>query len=183
MAGFAAFLAGLEPGDSATWLSVFLGILTTVGAVVVFAQLKTRERRQALTDLHSHLTSGEVAGARDTIGRLLYPTSDGETPASGDSIRAYFTLIWAVQRSRNVFKMNRLPWLTKSQKESVYSRLTRFGARKDAARALTWNLDEIVESVRIVHQDYHSQLELVDTDAWEEFEALMPARLSSTWQR
>lgn len=91
-------------GDLATWVSVALTVITGVVAAFVFVGLRLRDRRQALTDLHISLQSGETAAARNTIGSLLYATRTRDRPPPLASIAAYFAHIYAIQRARNVFR-------------------------------------------------------------------------------
>jgi len=178
---------GLEVGDLATWAGVLLSFATAIIAVFVFFGLRRRERRQALADLHVSLTSGETAAARNTIGTLLYSTSRSDLPSRLDAIAAYFALIWALQRSRNVFRTYLLPANELDSPMSRWGAVTRGRSRRDAAEALSWNLTEIAENVVRFHDEFCAQWDVEDADAWEEISPFVGAdairrRLSSSEQ-
>ncbi|GAA3939603.1 hypothetical protein [Microbacterium soli] len=161
-------------GDLATWIEVLCTAVAGGAAVLVFVTLRLRERRQALTDLHTSLTSGEIAQARNAIGALLYSGIDGGRANRLASIEAYFTLIWAVQRARNVFRTFRIRWtsLGAPQRQIV----TRMHAGwKDASLALTWNLTEIAENIVRFHDLYGREWSIEDTDAWADISAYIDA--------
>lgn len=154
-------------GDLATWVSVVLTVIAGVTAVIGFVTLRRRERRQALTDLHASLTSGEAAAARNTIGTLLYASSEDDCPARLDAIAAYFALIWAVQRARNVFRIYSLEW---RDLEAPSTRLERIKSSRsgDAKDALTWNLSEIAVNIVQFHDRYGANWSVEDKDAWDD---------------
>jgi len=159
---------GLEVGDVATWAGVLLSLATAVIAAVVFFGLRRRERRQALADLHVSLTSGETAAARNTIGTLLYSTGSSDLPSRLDSIAAYFALIWALQRSRNVFRTYLLPANELDSPMSRWGAVTQGRSRRDAAEALSWNVTEIAENVVRFHDEFGEKWAVEDADAWKE---------------
>lgn len=158
-------LSGL--GDLATWVSVLLTVIAGVTALFGFVTLHRRERKQALTELHSSLTSGETAQARNTIGTLLHAQDEADRPARLESIAAYFSLIWAVQRARNVFRIYSLEW---QDLEAPSTRLGRIKAprRGDAKEALTWNLSEIAVNIVQFHDLYGADWGVEDKDAWND---------------
>lgn len=175
---------GLEIGDLATWAGVMLSLATAVIAAVVFVGLRRRERRQALADLHVSLTSGETAAARNTIGTLLYSSRRRDLPSRLDAIAAYFALVWALQRSRNVFRTYLLPANELDSPMSRWSAVTRGRSRRDAAEALSWNVTEIAENVVRFHDEFGKPWGVEDADAWEEISPFVGAdairrRLSS----
>lgn len=155
-------LSGL--GDLATWASLLVTLLGAIAAGLAFWWLRRRERRQALTDLHASLTSGETAHARHIMGTLLYADPQ-DRPAKLDSIAAYFALIWALQRARNVFRTFGMHWRELNQPQTRLSALSATG-RKDASIALTWNLTEIAENILRFRAEYKTIWNVEDGDAW-----------------
>ncbi|MDL9978602.1 hypothetical protein [Microbacterium candidum] len=155
------------PGDLATWVSVVFTLIAGASAAIAFVMLRRRERRQALTDLHASLTSGETARARNTIGTLLYSNEAGDQPTRTESIEAYFALIWALQRARNVFRTYSLYWRAL---DAPQSRLHSIAPSRssDASLALTWNLTEIAENVVQFHDLYSAKWAIEDEDAWDD---------------
>lgn len=151
------------PGDLATWVSVALTLVAGAAAVSGFVMLRRRERRQALTDLHVALTSGEIAQARNTVGAVLYSSDSG--PTRTQAIEAYFALVWAVQRARNVFRTYGIRWRPLDAPQHVLTRVMRAG-HTDAAFALTWNLTEMAESVVRFRDLHRDDWEIDDDDAW-----------------
>jgi len=161
-------------GDLATWVSVAFTVLAGLAAIAGFAMLRRRERRQALTELHTSLTSGETARARNTIGTLLYAAEQDVKPGKLDSIEAYFALIWALQRARNVFRTYALEWRELSAPQPRLTKL--MGSRKsDASLALTWNLTEIAENVVLFHDTFREPWAVEDDDAWADIGAYVDA--------
>ena len=106
----------LEVGDWATWVGSIGALVIAVVAGAATWQLRRRERRLALVELHAVLTSGEIAAGRNTIGTLLYSESPDEVPSRLESIEAYFRLIWAVQRACNTFLLYKFDWSPPTQK-------------------------------------------------------------------
>jgi len=160
---FGVELSGI--GDLAAWIAVVFTALAGAAAIAVFATLQSRERRQALSDLHASLTSAETAQARNVIGALLYSRAEDDKPGRLASIEAYFALIWALQRARNVFRTYRIRWIPLEPTKGRLSELTRPG-RKDAKLALTWNLDEIAENVVRFRDLFGREWAVEDADAW-----------------
>lgn len=136
--------------------------------------LRRRERRQALTELHSSLTSGETASARNLIGTLLYSAQESNQPSRAESIEAYFALIWALQRARNVFRTFGIQWTPLDAPQRRLTNVMRSGSA-DATLALTWNLIEIAENVIRFHDDYGSDWSVEDEDAWADISAYVDA--------
>ncbi|WP_449407304.1 hypothetical protein [Microbacterium maritypicum] len=161
-------------GDWTSALGVLFSILTAVVAAFAFGSLRKRERRQALTDLHASLTSGETAAARNVIGTLLHSPNSREHPSRLDSISAYFTLIWSLQRARNVFRTQLLPAKELNAPMSKWERLVP-GRLRDATEALTWNLDEIAGNIVRFHDVYGTKWNVEDDDAWAEISAYINA--------
>lgn len=175
---------GLDIGDLATWVGVLLSLVTATIAAVVFFGLRRRERRQALSDLHVALTSGETAAARHAMGTLLYSPQTSDHPSRLDAIAAYFALIWALQRSRNVFRTYLLPANELDSPMSRWSAVTRGRSRRDAAEALSWNVTEIAENVVRFHDKFGEPWAVDDADAWKDISQFVGAdtirrRLSS----
>lgn len=160
---FGVELSGI--GDLAAWIGVLFTALAGGAAIAVFVTLRLRERRQALSELHASLTSAETAQARNVIGALLYSGVEEDKPGRLVSIEAYFALIWALQRARNVFRTYRIKWIPLGPTKSRLSEMTRPG-RKDAKLALTWNLDEIAENVVRFHDVFGREWAVEDGDAW-----------------
>lgn len=154
-------------GDLATWVSVAFTVIAGISAAVAFVMLRRRERRQALTDLHASLTSGETARARNTVGTLLYAQDEADHPPRLESIEAYFALIWALQRARNVFRTYSLHWIALEAPPISRSGLTA-PRSNDATLALTWNLTEIAENVVQFHDLYSTGWAIEDEDAWDD---------------
>lgn len=152
-------------GDVATWATLAFTVIAGLAAAGAFWVLRRRERRQALTELHSSLTSGETAQARNVIGTLLYSSSDERRPGKADSIEAYFALIWALQRARNVFRTFNIHWTPLTASQGRLASLMSAGS-KDASLALTWNLVEIAENVARFHDLYGQEWSVSDKDAW-----------------
>lgn len=163
-------------GDVATWVSVAFTIVTAVIAATAFVLLRKRERRQALTELHDSLTSGETARARHTLGSLLYSTSDADRPGRRECIEAYFVLIWALQRARNVFRAFGIPWERLDARQSrLTSILKNSSKKKDATIALTWNLVEVAENIVEFRYRYHEKWSIADADAWADVSTFIDA--------
>ena len=144
-------------GDGAAWTSVLLSLLVAIVTITNW----WREKRQALTALHVALTTGETANARNTIGTLFYSGRRLDRPGRSESIRAYFDLIWAMQRARNVFRIYKIRWLP----------LRRLGgsnktARSEAIDALNWNLREIADNIARFREEYGEIWAVEDEDAW-----------------
>lgn len=166
------WLALKEMGDAATWSTFALSLVTAIAAIVVFVRLRRRERRTAMADLHASLTSGETAQARHVIGTLLYSPSRLGRPSRLESISAYFTLIWALQRAQNVFRTHLLPSEQLDSAIPGWNTIGR-GRMQDATNALTWNLREIAENVRAFHEGYGGRWQIEDEDAWKEVRAFI----------
>ena len=158
----------IESGDVASWATLLFSVVTAAAAGGAFLGLRKRERRLALADLHTALTTGETAAARNTIGTLLYAAAPKDRPSRHECIRAYFSLIWAVQGARNVFRAQLLPNKQLDAPLSRWEEITRRRHMKDAAAALTWNLSEISENLVRFHDFYGSVWGVQDRDAWEE---------------
>jgi len=169
------FFGVSQTGDLATWVSTTFTVVTGVAAVFVYVRLRRRDRRQALTDLHVSLTTAETAVARNTIGTLLYSTDRRDTPPRLECIAAYFALIWAIQRARNVFRTFGLPWQSLEAPQSRSRSAISARATKDASQALTWNLVEIAEGVVRFHFEYAEAWSVEDEDAWKEINTYVSA--------
>lgn len=165
----------VEVGDLATWAGVLLSLLTAIIAAVVFFGLRRRELRQALAELHVSLTSGETAQARNTIGTLLHSPRKGDRPPRLDAIAAYFALIWALQRSRNVFRTYLLPANQLDSPLSRWSAVAKGRSTRDAAEALSWNMSEIAENVVRFHDEFGGRWAVEDVDAWAEVSVFVGA--------
>ena len=155
-------------GDWATWLSVGFSVTAAIVAGLAFLSLRKRERRQALTELHVSLTSGETAAARNAVGTLLYSPNAVNQPSRLDGISAYFALIWSLQRARNVFRTQFLP---SQQLDAPMSRWQKAVPRRrlrESTEALTWNLTEIADNIVRFHDEYGAVWEVEDEDAWAE---------------
>lgn len=152
-------------GDLSSWASVLLTLIASVAAVIGFIVLRRRERRQALTELHASLTSGETAHARHIVGSLLYSHFNDDRPERNEAITAYFHLVWAIQRARNVFRTYGLHWRSLAEPQRTLSNLLHLN-NKDSAMALTWNLVEIAENVRRFHEEWGAEWGVEDADAW-----------------
>ncbi|MEV7631208.1 hypothetical protein AB0N64_02240 [Microbacterium sp. NPDC089318] len=161
-------------GDLATWISLAFTVIAGAAAAGAFWMLRRRERRQALTELHSSLTSGETATARNILGTLLYSRAEDDLPGRGESIEAYFALIWALQRARNVFRTFGIHWTRLDAPQGRLSSVMRSGTT-DATLALTWNLVEIAENVIRFHDVYSHEWQVDDEDAWADISAYVDA--------
>ncbi|MGD8166660.1 hypothetical protein ACEXOS_005515 [Herbiconiux sp. P16] len=147
-------------GDVPTWIGAIGGFVAAIAAVVtvlfawrISAQLRDRERRQALADLHLDLTTGETAHARHVIGTAMYGEPD--TEATSDAIAALFALYWAVQRVANL--------------RLVHASTSNSAADLQTREFLTWNLDEIVSNIIEFRRQYREKLHIRDKDAWRSF--------------
>ncbi|WP_460800812.1 hypothetical protein [Microbacterium sp. GXF6406] len=152
-------------GDLAAWATLAFTVVTALLAGIGFGLVRLRDRRQALADLHVSLTSGETAQARNVIGALLYGSAEAATPTRLEAIEAYFMLIWAVQRARNVFRIFRIRWHALNESQGRLSSLMHTG-RSDASLALTWNLIEIADNIMQFHDKYGEKWGVDDADAW-----------------
>lgn len=150
----------LDIGDLATWVTAVVGGVIAVSAAFASVQLRNRERRQALADLHTSLTSGETADARNVIGTLLYSSTRIGRPSRLEAIEAYFRLIWAVQRARNVFRAHGFHWMSYEAPRNRRAQLVE--------DMLTWNLREILDNVTMFHERYSDRWGVEDADAWRD---------------
>lgn len=152
--------------EVAAWAGGLGTLATAIIAVVLAAQLRNREKRQALVELHASLTSGETAAARNTVGTLLY-SKKKRTVSELAAIEAYFHLIWAIQRARNVFRIHGFNW------SSLTGPPRRRSRQNEIELALTWNLTEIAENVVTFHEAYGEKWKVEDADAWDEMRAYL----------
>lgn len=159
----------MKIGDVATWAGAAFSLITGVVAIILATQLRNRERRLALVDLHQSLTTGETAAARNVMGTLLYADA-GSAPTKLDSIDAYFRLIWAVQRARNVFRTYKLCWKSLSGPVSRLDRIQLGRRQRESDLALTWNLNEVAQNLVIFHDLYQEAWNVSDGDAWADVE-------------
>lgn len=161
----------IEWQEIATWVGA-LGAVTTAGiAVVLAAQLRNRERRKALVELHLSLTSGETAAARNTIGTLIYSKKGKRKVDELQAVEAYFRLIWAIQRARNVFRIHGFHWASLDDPHG--GRLDKRAKTEQIELSLTWNLREIAQNVAEFHNDYAPKFGVADGDAWDEMESYL----------
>lgn len=140
--------------------------LTAVIAIVLAAQLRNRERRLALVDLHISLTTSETAEARDVIGTLIYGRGLAGRARKQDAISAYFKLIWALQRARNVYIVYGFDW--GQERRSLRRRLVSSSREREARNLLTWNVTEIADNVALFHANYAEKWDIEDDDAWRD---------------
>ncbi|MFF4402300.1 hypothetical protein [Streptomyces sp. NPDC001480] len=80
--------------------STVLALAAVVVALVAFRSEHRRANFEIARVLHHDLTTGEVAAARKLVGSLHYGDF-GSQPATadwGDSLTAYFTLLWCFER-------------------------------------------------------------------------------------
>lgn len=160
-------MVSVVDGSVTDWWALALSIVTGVVALAGFLFVERRDRLQALTDLHATLTSGEIAQARHTVGSLLYSDPQQAESDKENSIAAYFVLVWALQRSRNVFRTRRMHWRTLDQPQSLWSTVMHSGS-SDASVILTWNLTEIAQNVSEFHSRYGEAWSVADEDAWQD---------------
>lgn len=156
-------------GDWATWFGSAGTITASVAVITIAAQANRRERRRAFAELHYSLTTGETAHARNVMGSLLYAELR-DLPARSDSIDAYFRLIWALQRARNIFRTHGAYSKALSGPTNRVKRLWFRNTRLETEATLTWNLDEIAENVVRFHDRYTAPWRVQDHDAWAEVE-------------
>lgn len=157
--------------ELASWIGAAGAFATAMIAIVLAVQLRKREKRQALVELHASLTSGETAAARNTIGTLLHSKKKNAKPDVLTSIDAYFKLIWAIQRARNVFRVHGFHW-TSLGETWKWNRVKR-ARSKEIQAALTWNLKEIADNVVQFHAEYGEKWDVEDADAWLELSAYL----------
>jgi hypothetical protein len=152
--------------EFANWVGAVGAFATAVIAVVLAVQLRGRERRQALIDLHSSLTSGETADARNVLGTLLHSSKRSSRPDRLAAIDAYFKLIWSIQRARNIFRAHGFHWVSLEpvSKPGAVKR----ARSKETEAALSWNLREIADNVVMFHKIFSEKWLVEDSDAWEE---------------
>ena len=112
------------------------------------------------------------------MGNLLYAEPE-DHPRKLDAIAAYFALIWALQRARNVFRTYGMQWRALNQPQRRLSALTAAGS-KDASIALTWNLTEIAENVSRFRDEYKVQWNVEDEDAWADVGAYIKGERSAS---
>jgi hypothetical protein len=87
------------------FLSLAVSAASLLVALAAYRVQRRRTNMELARSLHSDLTSGEVANARDTLGTIVY---DRQLMLSGDKVsrkdryaRArtdYFTLLWCFER-------------------------------------------------------------------------------------
>ena len=163
----------LNPGlpEAATWIGALGALSTAAIAIVLASQLRNRERRQALVDLHTSLTSGETANARNAIGTLLYSKKHRRHVDELEAIDAYFRLIWAIQRARNVFRVHGFHWTSLDGPER--KNWAQQKRKVEIESALSWNLQEIADNVVEFHLKYCKKWNVEDHDAWDEMSVFL----------
>jgi hypothetical protein len=164
----------MDMGDLPTWIGAVGGVIAAAAAVVtglfawrISSQLRDRERRQALADLHHDLTTGEVAHARHVVGSAIYGRPDERS--IGEAISAMFALYWAVQRVANL--------------RLVHSSTSNSAADLQTREFLTWNLDEIVSNIVEFRHKYREELQIRDDDAWQSFIAYVKESLPERYDQ
>lgn len=163
MLEFAVWLGSIVMVDLATWTGSLAAIIAAVVAGYVSRQLRQRERRQAIADINTDFTTGEVAEARDVVGTALYAPDGLSLVGPRELINAYFKLHWAFQRAQNTYRVFGLRPTTSA---SIG------GQHKDF---LSWNFREVVQNIVIVHNKFGSELHIADEDAWVWFESQLKA--------
>ncbi|TFD05529.1 hypothetical protein [Cryobacterium sp. TMT1-66-1] len=153
----------LDWGDFPTWLGSSGALVAACLAGIISLQLRSRERKQAISSIHIDLTTGETAQARNVIGTVLYATDGLDLVGQREAISALFKLYWAVQRAQNTYRVYRLdaaaPGKMQGQEEFF----------------LSWNFRELVENIVTFHRDYGERLHIKDEDAWNSFEERLRA--------
>jgi hypothetical protein len=137
-----------------------IGAITAAGtAIVIAAQLRSRDRRQAFADAHLDLTTGETAQARDVIGTVLYSNRGIRGVSTDEAIGALFRLYWAVQRLENLYRVFGI--------QMGNGRTTKIGRLHDSY--ISYNFKEIVSNVVAFRHKYHERLRIADNEAWQSF--------------
>jgi hypothetical protein len=136
-------------------------IAASLAAVAGFAYSNAqsaRAKQASLAAVHSELTTGETAAARNVMGTFRY-TQHGASasPGSGDGVtdaevrQAYFVILWAIERADNA--------------------LSHYSARDQhrASGFIRWNLDELTRNVVWFRSMHAERLGVSDEDAWTSF--------------
>ncbi|MHA6668972.1 hypothetical protein ACX3O0_08890 [Homoserinimonas sp. A447] len=140
-------------GDWATWVGSIAAVGTAAAGIIIGAGLHGRERRQALAQIHRDLTTGEVEYARHVIGTVLYGKHGLKKFESEDVIRAYFVLLFAVERVGNL------------------KLAMGFYLPSTSDKFLRWNLDEVVNNIIVIRNLYGEKLGIMDETAWSSFQS------------
>ncbi len=69
-----------------------------VVAVIVYVGQTSRVNFELARSLHSDLTSGDVARARDQLGTLMYSSTQSSNLKGDELLVSYFTLLWCFER-------------------------------------------------------------------------------------
>ena len=153
--------------DFSLVMSTATAVASMAVAIVALGYTWAQERRdvkRALSAMHADLTSGEVAHARDVVGDLRFGVvakgrmTCAKKNRGREEIRAYFTLIWAVERVDNAL--------------SMYT--TRRTLRLE--HYVKWNLDELTRNIVWLRQAHGSRLGISDQDAWSSFTNRLTSR-------
>lgn len=113
------------------------------------------EARNAVTTILRDLTTGETEEARNLVGTLRYGDFDESKPTRGDIIRAYYRLVWAIERTAAA-----------SMAVEKLNQIVDYDAR---TQQLRWHLVEIVRNVELLS----SALVIEDKEAKSRREAVV----------
>jgi hypothetical protein len=136
----------------------------TVIGIVHTASAAARAKTAALAAVHVDLTSGEVAAARDVMGTFRYSQDGGRMPervTDADAVRAYFAILWAVERADNAL--------------SYYSARS----QRRASAFIGWNLDELTRNMVWFRTAHGARLHLDDSHSWSRFRHMLRSHVVS----
>jgi hypothetical protein len=142
-------------------------IVVAIAAIVVAMTVFYRARRAAIVEVQRDLTSGEVGAARRTLRRSLR-AEPVEQQYVDDAIT---TLIWAVQRSLDVLRVQRVvPLNPRASGTSLFS-----AKMIDEARGLlSWTLRDIIDDVNEARSRFGAAQG--DDAEWAEFQLALSRR-------
>jgi hypothetical protein len=84
--------------DALATVSATVAVIAVAIAWYTHAQQRRQSHLALAIALHHDLTSGEVAAARDLLGRLIYNAETVKDVATEDLMAAYFTVLWCFER-------------------------------------------------------------------------------------
>lgn len=158
--------------DPLAWISAIGSLGTAAIAVALAIELRNRERRQALVDLHVSLTTGETARARHVVTSVLLAAQHQNKAERLFAIESSFGLIWAMQRARNVFRLHRFDWTPVAEVDAPRRARTR-----EVEAMLSWNLREIALAAVEFHTRFGVSWKIRDDDAWTELSGYLATRM------
>jgi hypothetical protein len=172
--------------DVVVWVPMVTGVLAAMTPVVVgyfgwkLGQAnKEREERHALAGVHRDLTSGEVANARDIVARTILSKSETIDPnTKGESIKAYFALLWCVERVDNTFQIYAKPDVVSRARKRSGPPLEAKEHGLSKVDSLIWNLNEVIDEILGFRSQFKVSFDIQDDDAWESFKKRLKSNAS-----